>query len=313
MLCFDKIKIITNIKYINNIKKDYFINHYKSDNLIYCKYKQMIPYSLIIIIDYTKQSLILEFTSKILLENYTELINYKNIETCLSNINNLEICNLDIKSIILDSNILKCDVTKDIQIKNFPQIIQYIKENIINYKKWIYKEYKNGISIENVVSTARYKKRLTICNKQKELEKSTNIEYLRLLKNKEEIIAYFHNKIRFELNINTVEQIRKFLQISNNNLMSVLYSVANPFLSIINEAINCINIEENTSVMSLHEYERSILLKQCDYDLQKVEIIIRKYISKNTSINRAMQPYRELYQKLKATKTNTTDLKKLLI
>lgn len=312
MLRFDKIKIITNIKYINNIKKDYFINHYKCDNLIYCKYKQMIPYNLIIIIDYTKQSLILEFTSKILLENYTELINYKNIEKCLSNINNLEICNLDIKSIILDSNILKCDITKDIQIKNFSQIIQYIKENIINYKKWIYKEYKNGISIENVVSTPRYKKRIIVYNKQKELEKSPCKQYVELLKNKEEIIEYFRNKIRFELNINTVSQIKKYLQISENSLINVLSSTKNPLLDIISEAINTNSIKKSTS-LTLHDYERSILLEKYNFDLQKVEVIIRKYISNNTSITRAMQPYKELYKRLKDKSENNINIRELLL
>lgn len=312
MLRFDKIKIITSIKYINNIKKDYFINHYKSDNLIYCKYKQMIPYNLIIIIDYTKQSLILEFTSKILLENYTELINYKNIETCLSNINNLEICNLDIKSIILDSNILKCDITKDIQIKNFSQIIQYIKENIINYKKWIYKEYKNGISIENVVSTPRYKKRIIVYNKQKELEKSPCKQYVELLKNKEEIIEYFRNKIRFELNINTVSQIKKYLQISENSLINVLSSTENPLLNIISEAINTNSTKKNAS-LTLHDYERSILLEKYNFDLKKVEMIIRKYISNNTSITRAMQPYKELYKRLKDKSENNINIRELLL
>lgn len=311
MIQFDKLKIVTNISYIDNINKDLFIENKKGNEILYYKYSQKTPYNLLIMINYSQNELVIEFTSKILKDKFTQLINKDNIKECIYNINQLNLCHLNIDNIINDSSIVKCDITKDITYNNINEITNFININRSNYQKWNCKKYKNGIILENIVATPRNKKRITIYNKEKEISKSDNIPFLNILSNKNKALEYFKNKIRFELNINTKIQIRNLLSIDNNNLLEALNSSENPIITILDEAISNI-INPNKQSTNLREYERQLLLKECEYNLSKVESIIRTHTSKSTSIKRIMQPYIELNNRLNNQSNKNINLKELL-
>ncbi|MBX9051384.1 hypothetical protein HCH04_24085 [Bacteroides thetaiotaomicron] len=311
MIQFDKLKIVTNIRYISNINKELFIENKKGNEILYYKYKQKTPYNLIIIVNYFQNELVIEFTSKILKDKFIELINKDNIKECISNINQLNICQLDVDDIINNSEVVKCDITKDIIYDNINEITEYININRSNYQKWNCKNLNNGLILENIAATPRNKKRITIYNKEKEIKKSENIPYLNILSDKNKVFEHFKNKIRFELNINTKIQIRKLLSISNNNLLDVLSSNENPIITIFDEAITS-KVNHNKQSTNLREYERELLIKECEYDLSKVELTIRKYTSKNTSIKRIMKPYIELNNKLNNQSHKNINLKELL-
>lgn len=68
MIYFDKLKIVTNIRYISNINKDLFIENKKGNEILYYKYIQKFPYNLHILVNYSLNELVIEFTSKILKE-----------------------------------------------------------------------------------------------------------------------------------------------------------------------------------------------------------------------------------------------------
>jgi len=311
MIQFDKLKIVTNIRYITNINKNLFIENKKGNEILYYKYKQKTPYNLIIIVNYFQNELTIEFTSKILKDKFIELINKDNIKECICNINQLNICQLNVDDIINNSEIVKCDITKEIIHNNINEITEYININRSNYQKWNCKKLNNGLILENIAATPRNKKRITIYNKEKEIRKSENIAFLNILSDKNKIFEYFKNKIRFELNINTKIQIRKLLSISTNNLLDVLSSNENPIITIFDEAI-ANRVNHNKQSTNLREYERELLIKECEYDLSKVELIIRKYTSKNTSIKRIMKPYIELNNKLNNQSYKNINLKELL-
>ena len=133
MIQFDKLKIVTNIRYISNINKELFIENKKGNEILYYKYKQKTPYNLIIIVNYFQNELVIEFTSKILKDKFIELINKDNIKECISNINQLNICQLDVDDIINNSEVVKCDITKDIIYDNINEITEYI--NIMELQK----------------------------------------------------------------------------------------------------------------------------------------------------------------------------------
>ena len=311
MIYFDKLKIVTNIRYISNINKDLFIENKKGNEILYYKYIQKFPYNLHILVNYSLNELVIEFTSKILKEKITELINKDNIKECIYNINQLNICQLDVVNIINNSTIVKCDIAKDITYNNINDITDYINVNRSNYQKWICKKYRNGIVLENVVATPRNKKRIVIYNKEKEIMKSDNTIFFNTLSNKHEVLAYFKNKIRFELNINTKIQIRNLLSINSNNLLEVLNSDKSPITTILDEAISH-KTTQNRQSTNLKDYERELLLKECEYNLSKVESIIRLHTSKNTSIKRIMKPYIELNNKINKQKYSNIKLKELL-
>lgn len=109
--------------------------------------------------------------------------------------------------------------------------------------------------------------------------KSDNTIFFNTLSNKNEVLAYFKNKIRFELNINTKIQIRNLLSINSNNLLEVLNSDKSPITTILDEAISH-KTTQNRQSTNLKDYERELLLKECEYNLSKVESIIRLHTSK---------------------------------
>lgn len=314
MIKFDKMKIISNIKYIRDINNEKFIVNTKNNQVIYYKYQQQKPFSLIIMADYQHEELVLEFTGKILLEKYPQLINKDTIKECLYNINHLGVCIIDVESIINDSYVTKCDVTKDIAIADIKTINSIIRTNISNNQKWIVKGYKGGLVIEKVVSTTRYKERLIIYNKAKEMQGASNSNFLSAVSNQDNILSYFQGKVRFELNINTMSQIRNLLNISSNDLRIVLSAKANPILTVIDEAItpNKPQHIHTYRKQTIREYEHELLLKSCHYDIVKVEAVIRSLSSSNTSIKRVMQPYKDLLNQLQSSKVECLNIRDLV-
>ena len=297
MLKFDKLKLVTKIDYISDIDYSKFILNSKEDSILYYKYQQERPFYLLVMVNYQHNELVLEFTGKILLDNYTNLIDIYTAKDCLSQINRLGICHLNVESIMTDSNVVKCDITKDIECGLMQDIITNVRQNLSNYMKWVTKPYrKEGITIENVVTTPRYKKRLIIYNKAKELKSANNRYFLNAVSNPNEILSYFNDKTRFELNIKTVDQIRNLLNIPNNNLLAVLTSKANPILSVIDEAIKYNDCQHRT--MTLRDYEHCLLLKECNYDMSAVEAKVRTLSAKTTSITRVMKTYKNLYKQM---------------
>lgn len=312
MITFDKMKIISNIENIRDLNMKHFTCNIKDGEVLYYKYQQEQPYTLIIEVDCQHNELSLEFTGKILLDKYIYLINRETIKDALLEINRLGICTIDIDKIFRDSYVAKCDVTKDVISKShINDIAIFVKSNLTNYTKWDVTPDKNkGIVISNRLKTKRHKKRLSIYDKGNEIRKVSNENFLSLLKNKENLLSYFDNKIRFELNITTKAGIRSLLEIPDTKLYSVLNATANPILSVLDEAVKS---EVSTyKYQTLRDCERASLLKECNYDLEKVEVIVRSISSKNTSIKRLMQPYKDLFKQMQASTNNQINLKELV-
>ena len=251
-----------------------------------------------------KNELIIEFTSKILKDDCISLINIDNIKQCLSNINKLGICKIDIENILYDSIVVKCDVTKDFKINlQIKEICTQIRKSIKNYEKWKLKRYnKEGISIEKVAKTPKYKRRIIIYDKRKELMKVTNRKFLNSLKNRNRIFDYFKDKIRFEVNINSMAQMREMLNIENNSLSNVLNSEANPIYDLLNNILDP-KIKSYHSTM-WKDYLKELVLKDNDFDLEKLEAKIRSMIPATTSVKRTLEPYREFLERLKKMNDN---------
>jgi hypothetical protein len=54
-------------------------------------------------------------------------------------------------------------------------------------------------------------------------------------------------------------------------------------------------------------------MKDCDYDLGKVEAKIRSLYSKNTQIAQVMKPYKELHHRLFHDTVPAFDIRKLVV
>lgn len=304
MLTFDKLKLVTKPLYISSIQNNIFSTIIRNGEIEGHIYKQTEPYQLLINVNYMKNELVIEFTSKILKDDCISLINIDNIEQCLSNINKLGICKIDIEDILYDSIVVKCDVTKDFEINlQIKEICTQIRKSIKNYEKWKLKRYnKEGISIEKVAKTPKYKRRIIIYDKRKELMKVTNRKFLNSLKNRNRFFDYFKDKIRFEVNINSMAQMREMLNIENNSLSNVLNSEANPIFDLLSNIIDP-KIKSYHSTM-WKDYLKELVLKDNDFDLEKLEAKIRSMIPATTSVKRTLEPYREFLERLKEMNNN---------
>lgn len=313
MIRFDKLKIVSRIEYIKIININAFLSVIKDGKIVYYKYTMNHPYSLMIMVNYKHNELVLEFSGKILLDRYSELINHKNIEYCLNNINEIGICKINIKDLLLDSQVVKCDVTKDIVLKmDIKDLTKQIRVMINNYEKWKCNKYKRGICIYNTAKTARYKNRIIIYDKEMEMARKENQDFINEISNRINVLKSFRNIKRFELNINTIKQIKKLLEIPNNNLLTVLSSSAKPILTVLNKAL----IEENEMDKAykntkLIDLMREALLEKYKFDLEKIEMLVRAHSSKTTSIKNAMRPFIELMRQTRGD-SNAINLRLLL-
>ena len=299
MLQYDKLKLICPFDVVENVNERVFQTIVRDGQLTSYKYHQDTPFYLLIRKDFINNESVVEFTGKILLDRYPELINRDNIRYCIEQINRLGICEIDTDRLLQTAIVAKCDITKDIPSTQIKDIISQTKQNLSNYDKWEVEKYSNGICIRNKVTTDRYKKRVCIYNKERELSAQSNTTFLNAVKNPSTLLDYFNGKVRFELNIGTMEQVRRYLQITDNSLNKVLTSTANPILSVLDEALKKDTDTKQHTIFK--DYVYSLILADNNNDLAELEAKVRALSPKGTIIKRKMKPYRDYFNRQNAT------------
>lgn len=301
MLKFDKLKIISSLRNIAQINEEKFQSIVKNGQLVEQKFSMQSPFLLYIEADYQEQELIIEFTGKILQDNYPQLINQTTIEQCLCNINQMGLCQLDVEAILANGEIVKADVCQDVDYPYCKALTNSLRASISNFQKYLPRIICGNFVIEKNVQTKSRKRRLTIYDKAEEIDKANNRAFLALLHDKQALLNYFEGKVRFKMNINSKEQLRQTLHIASTTIEAVLGSTVNPIWEFLDGAVE--DEEADTQHTSLSELKNRLLLEHCGYDLAKVEALLRAYCSPNTHI----KPYRALAAKL--TTRQSTSLK----
>lgn len=296
MIKLDKIKIISSIKNISNINDEKFQCIVKEGEIKEQKIKIKTPHLLEIRANYQEKELTIEFTSKILKDDCIQLINKNNIQQCLTNINQFGICTLNVEGIIADGDVVKCDVSKDVDCQDCKSLTKQLRSGVTNFQKYLPRIIGGNFVIEKNVTTKGLKKRLTIYDKGSEILLATNREFLASVEDKGALLDYFTGKVRFELNLNSKEQIRQSLGIKETSIQSVLGSTSTPIWDFLNKVLD--DGSDYNSRSTLNEFKNELLLKYCENDLAKVEAIVRSYSSPNSHISQMMKPYKELAIKL---------------
>ena len=299
MITFDKLKLVADITAVVNYEESQFEKIEKGGSRTF-KYYQETPYLLAIKIDYQKREVVVEFTGKVLGKDYPKLISLNTIHQCFQAINSMGFITLDI-DVMMDADVVKCDVTKDIQYDDIPSLTTYVRNHTSSYQRYICRKLRNNnLVVEKNVVTRKMKKRMTIYDKGKEMQKVENQRFVEAYG----LEGAFDGICRFELNLNSKEQIRNALGSSNTKLQSVLSSNANPITDFLDEVIG--STPEPTSMTDKKSYVTMLVLKDCDYDLEKVEAKMRQfYTSRGTNINVIMQPYRQMMEQMNsAAETN---------
>ena len=301
MITLDKIKIVSSIKHITITDNNRFDSLYKEDEVVCYRFTQLQPFLLFIEANRRHQELVIEFSGKILKDDYPSLINQHNIKRCLSCINELGFCFLDITGILTEGIIVKADITQDVSYPNCKELTKSLQVHIANFRKYMTRIINGNFIIEKNVTTKSYKRRLTIYDKSKELGRAENRQFLSLLSDKQKLLNYFEGKIRFELNLNSMEQIRQALHIHNLSIMAVLEATnVYPIWEFLNQIITDSEPTGAAKYNNVKDLLRWTFLQACDYDIEKVEAQLRPCCSPNTHITQVLKPFRELLK----TRTN---------
>lgn len=299
MIKLDKIKIVSSIDYIKIIDENRFDIYCKENDIVSYKFTQIQPYLLYVEANIKNQELIVEFTGKLLKDDYPSLINIDNIKDCLLSINELGFSLLDVDNILISGEVVKVDVTQDVPYPDCGELTKMIQANISNFRKYLPRIINRNFTIEKNVVTKSYKCRLTVYDKNKELKRVENKLFLSQLLDKQKLLNYFEGKVRFEMNLNSKEQIRKALHITDLSVDSVLSANVNPIWEFLDQIlVDADSIDITAKCDDLKELLRGALLQVCDYDIKKVEAQLRLHSSPNTHISQTLKPFRELLKKI---------------
>ena len=282
----DTIKIRCNYKYLKEMKIPFNIT-YNSKNIeqgryFNSKHYSSIPYNLYIATNNYHQSLEIEFSSKVLKERYPELINRDTIRQCLSNINNLDICTLDVDGIINHGWVIGADITADVDLMLTDRVLNALNQNVGNYRRFQWTHY-DGKGITFTKNTIYDKEEIKVYNKYKELL-SHSRKFIDSLENRNDIMDYFYGKTRFEITLKGEKQIRERLGVGTgikDFFNAIDSAVREQFDRVFNASIP---ILDTTQCNGYEEWAMAHLLDSYNGDLRQREQSLRQesvYNSRN--------------------------------
>ena len=310
MFGIDKVKLILDLEDVEIIHDEVFTQKVVEDELVESSFNMEEPFSLMIKKNYRRRESVIEFTGKILESDYHRLIRLDNIHRCFDNIHKLGICKI---SHYLSADVVLCDVTNDYHVFSIKDLTDFIAGNLSSYRKYKTTPYRNGnFTIETTANSKQYKRRLTIYDKGKEMY---------MAKNKEFLSAYYDDvnpfvkKGRFELNLKSKHQIRSSLHIKDTKLLTVLLSAqsVNPIFDFLSEVIReeDVTFQKSNNGNQIYQYLRYCALVVNDFDMEKLDAVIRPLCSKGTKVNSVLKPFRQMIDEMKAD-TGTYNRDKLL-
>lgn len=300
MIKCDTIKIKSNYKYLINKKLNFNILYDSKKNVHNGEYyssngNPAIPFNLYIATNYTKQTLTLEFSSKLLFDDYPKLITQETLPQCLCNLNNMGICTIDMDAILNTGCITKADITTDIPYDLTDEVLTALNNNVGNYRRFKWQHYDSkGITFTKDVA-GKGKEEIKFYNKQKELSATVqNRRFLDFLCNRDEIEAYFSNKTRVEITLASQPQIRDYLQIDDTYIHNFFASTTNPILMQFDKIFDVSKEDVNVNMDSYDAWAMMKILEQYDGNLQLIEQEIRRLYKFRSGVNVRMEKFEKL-------------------
>lgn len=318
LITFDRIKIKSNYKYLLDTKVKFNeMFHSRSGEktgLFYSSKDDInIPYNLYIAVSYVKQTLTLEFSSKILKENYPDLISRDTIKKCLTNINQLNICNIDVDSILSNGVVTSVDITYDADLILNDNLLDAHNSQVNNYRRFKWTHYNNeGITFTKDVKSKDCTETITLYNKEKEICTSHNKNFLNSLSQPQQIMDYFKGKTRFEITLDTPKKIMNYLNLTNTKIFSVLNSDTNPILILFDKIFNnSVTNISNATFDNYEEWSMKIILDSYNGDLKRLEQDVRNKFSSRSGATKRMKKFEAVHHAMTSASTNENLIEKV--
>ena len=258
-----------------------------------------IPYNLYIAVSKPKQTLTLEFSSKILGCNYPKLISKHNIRECLENINKLGICRIDIDRILQDGCVTSADVTKDVHATLSDETLQALSVRVKNYRRYKWDYYDGeGIDFIRDVKSAKCKECIRIYKKEREIRKTKNKHFLSTLPNMQEVVNSFDGVTRFEVKLETINKVRTYLNIQDTYINEVLNAEANPILTmfdrVFGDAPNVPYIQSAT----YDDFAMQMILKAYHGDMKTIEMALKQCFASRSGLSKRMDKIQQTWERM---------------
>ena len=298
LITFDRIKIKSNYKYLLNTKVKFNeMFHSRSGEKIGIFYSSKddinIPYNLYIAVSYIKQTLTLEFSSKILKEKYPDLISRDTIKECLTNINQLNICDIDVDSILSNGAITSVDVTYDANLILSDNLLDALNSQVNNYRRFKWAHYdKEGIMFTKDVKSKDCTETIILYNKEKEICTSHNKDFLNSLSQPQTVMNY--------------------LNLADTKISSVLNSDTNPILTQFDKVFS--NSTANMPNTTFDDYENwamKIILERYNGDLKLLEQDVRSKFSSRSGATKRMKKFETVYHAMTSASTSENPIEKI--
>ena len=318
LITFDRIKIKSNYKYLLDTKVKFNeMFHSRSGEktgLFYSSKDDInIPYNLYIAVSYVKQTLTLEFSSKILKENYPDLISRDTIKKCLTNINQLNICNIDVDSILSNGVVTSVDITYDADLILNDNLLDALNSQVNNYRRFKWTHYNNeGITFTKDVKSKDCTETITLYKKEKEIPPSHNKNFLNSLSQPQQIMDYFKGKTRFEITLDTPKKIMNYLNLTDTKIFSVLNSDTNPILILFDKIFNnSVTNISNATFDNYEEWSMKIILDSYNGDLKRLEQDVRNKFSSRSGATKRMKKFEAVHHAMTSASTNENLIEKV--
>ena len=318
LITFDRNKIKSNYKYLLDTKVKFNeMFHSRSGEktgLFYSSKDDInIPYNLYIAVSYVKQTLTLEFSSKILKENYPDLISRDTIKKCLTNINQLNICNIDVDSILSNGVVTSVDITYNADLILNDNLLDALNSLVNNFRRFKWTHYNNeGITFTKDVKSKDCTETITLYNKEKEICTSHNKNFLNSLSQPQQIMDYFKGKTRFEITLDTPKKIMNYLNLTDTKIFSVLNSDTNPILILFDKIFNnSVTNISNATFDNYEEWSMKIILDSYNGDLKRLEQDVRNKFSSRSGATKRMKKFEAVHHAMTSASTNENLIEKV--
>lgn len=320
IITFDRVKIKSNYKYLLNTKvkfNEMFHSRTREKTGLFYSSKDdsNVPYNLYIAVSYPKQTLTLEFSSKILKEHYPDLISKDTIKECLTNINQLGVCEIDVDSILLEGAITSADVTYDVDLNLSDKILDALNSQVENYRRFKWTHYnKEGVTFTKDVKSKDCTETITLYNKEKEISTSHNKDFLNNLPKPQQIKDSFKGKTRFEITLNTPKKIMDYLELANTKISSVIYSNANPILTQFDKVFGspCSTISNQQLAFDNYEdWVMKILIESYAGNLKLLEQDLRGKFTSRSGAGKRMKKIEAVHRVMAVASTSENLIEKV--
>ena len=303
---FDTIKIRTKIDYFKKETLTFNVNNHPRNGYIegksYSAIKDnKIPYNLFIGINYFKQSMTIEFSSKILLDDYPKLITKNTFKQCLDNLNKLGICEIDAESISKDCYLSIGHIASDHEMDLTDGKLDTLNTLVDQYRRYKWKHYeKTGYIFSKDTKEKKGNETFRIYDKETEILEPKNEKFVSLLQNPEKIRNYFEKyNVRFEFVLDKDNIIKDYLNIPDTHIDNVFNSKANPLLLQFNKIFGTDELRIYPYINTPDKLLIKNTLELYKHDLKKIEMSFRPPIYNSRSgRTKKMNLFKEISHKI---------------